>query len=108
MVHYIALEMAGIRLPDETGKLENAIKAMGDAYQVQKQAWIVESELTNTEVSQKLVEVLRPNDRLLVMRIHKDWVAANIPQAELDWLSARNYAAVGDPPTAVRPLGAQR
>jgi hypothetical protein len=107
VVHYIALEMAGIRLPDETGKLVNAIKEMGDAYQFQKQAWIVETELTNTEISEKLVTVLRPNDRLLVMRVHKDWIAANLPQAELDWLSARNYSAVGDPPLAVRPLGVQ-
>jgi hypothetical protein len=107
VVHYIALEMAGIRLPDETARLVNAMKEMGDVYQVQKQAWIVESELTNTQVSEKLVTVIRPNDRLLVMRIYKDWVAANIPQAELDWLSARNYSAVGDPPVAVRPLGAQ-
>ena len=35
------------------------------------------------------------------------WIAANLPQAELDWLSARNYTAVGDPPLTVRPLGAQ-
>lgn len=108
VVHFIALEMAGIRLPDETGKLENAIKSMGDAYQFQKQAWIVESELTNTQISEKLVAVLRSHDRLLVMRVHKDWVAANLPQPELDWLSGRNYAAVGDPPLAVRPLGAQQ
>lgn len=108
MVHYIALELPGIRLPDETAKLENAIKAMGDAYQVQKHSWIVESELTNTQVSEKLVAVLRPTDRLLVMRVYKDWVAANVPQPELDWLSARNFSAVGDPPLAVQPLGVQR
>ena len=98
MVHYIALELPGLRLPDETGKLQNAIKELGDAYQFQKHAWIVESELTNTQISEKVVAVLRPTDKLLVMRIHKDWVAANVPQAELDWLSGRNYAGVGDPP----------
>jgi hypothetical protein len=98
VVHYIALELPGIRLPDETGKLQNAIKEMGDAYQFQKFAWIVETELSNTQISEKLVAVLRPTDKLLVMRIHKDWVAANVPQAELDWLSGRNYSGVGDPP----------
>lgn len=107
VVHYIALEMPGIRLPDETARLEAAIKALGDAYHFQKFAWIVESELSNAQVSEKLVAVLRPTDKLLVMRISKDWIAANLPQAELDWLSARNYTAVGDPPLAVRPLGAQ-
>ena len=45
MVHYIALELPGLRLPDETAKLESAIKSMGDAYQFQKHAWIVEAEL---------------------------------------------------------------
>ena len=98
MVHYIAYELVGIRLPDETAKLETAIKTLGDAYQFQKHAWFVEAELNNTEISERLVAVLRPNDKLMVMRIHKDWVAANIPQPELDWLSGRNYSGVGDPP----------
>jgi len=98
VVHYIALELPGIRLPDETAKLVTALKSLGDAYQFQKQAWIVESELTNKEISAKLVEVLRPTDKLLVMRINKDWVAANVPEPELEWMGARNYSAVGDPP----------
>jgi hypothetical protein len=98
VVHYIALETPGLRLPDETSKLEIAIKSLGDAYQFQKFAWIVESEKTNTQISESLVAVLRPTDKLLVMRIHKDWVAANVPQPELDWLSGRNYSGVGDPP----------
>ena len=98
VVHYIALELPGLRLPDETAKLESAIKTLGDAYQFQKFAWIVESELSNTAISEKLVAVLRPTDKLLVMRVHKDWVAANVPQVELDWLSGRNYSGVGDPP----------
>jgi hypothetical protein len=98
VVHYIALELPGIRLPDETAKLEAAIKSFGDAYQFQKFAWIVEAEVSNTEISERLVKVLRATDKLLVMRIHKDWVAANVPQPELDWLSGRNYSGVGDPP----------
>jgi hypothetical protein len=98
MVHYIALELPGLRLPTETAKLESAIKAMGDAYQFQKHAWIVEAELNNTEISERLVVVLRPTDKLLVLRIHKDWVAANLPQVEVDWLSGRNYSGAGDPP----------
>ena len=98
VVHYIALEMPGLRLPDETARLQNAFKEMGDAYQFQKHAWIVETELTNAQISEKLVLVLRPTDKLLVMRIHKDWIAANLPQAELDWMSGRNYSGVGDPP----------
>jgi hypothetical protein len=98
VVHYISLELPGLRLPDETAKLEATIKGLGDAYHFQKQAWIVECELTNTQISERLVTVLRPTDKLLVMRIHKDWVAANVPQPELDWLSGRNYTGVGDPP----------
>jgi len=55
VVHYIALELPGIRLPDETARLQIAIKEMGDAYQFQKFAWIVETELNNTQISEKLV-----------------------------------------------------
>ena len=103
MVHCITFELVGLRLPSETAKLEGAIKDLGDAYQFQKTTWFVESELSNTEISERVVAAMRPNDRLLVTRIHKDWVMANAPQVELDWLSGRNFAAVGDPPaTAVR------
>lgn len=98
MLHYIAFELVGIRLPDETGKIEAAIKGLGDAYQFQKHAWLVESELSNAEISERVVTTLRPKDKLLCMRIHKDWVAANVPQQELDWLCGRTYAGVGDPP----------
>ncbi len=98
VVHYIAFELVGIRLPDETGKIEAAIKSCGDAYQFQKHAWLVESEMSNTEISERVVATLRPKDRMLTMRIHKDWIAANLPQEELDWLGGRNYSGVGDPP----------
>jgi hypothetical protein len=98
VVHYIAFELVGIRLPDETGKIEASIKGLGDAYQFQKHAWLVESELSNTEISERVVATLRPKDKLLVMRIHKDWTAANVAQEELDWLSGRNYSGIGDPP----------
>jgi hypothetical protein len=98
LVHYIAYELVGIRLPDETAKLEDAIKSFGAAYKFQKAAWLVEAEASNTEISAKLVTVLRPNDKLLVMRIHKDWTAANLPQEELEWLGSRNFTGIGDPP----------
>jgi len=98
VVHYIALELVGIRLPDETAKIEAAIKSLGDAYQFQKHAWIVEAEVSNHQISETVAATLRPKDKLLVMRIHKDWTAANLPQVELDWLSGRNYSGVGDPP----------
>jgi hypothetical protein len=98
VVHYITYELVGIRLPDETAKIEQTIKSFGDAYQFQKNAWIVEAEVSNHEISAALVTVLRAKDKLLVMRIHKDWTAANVAQEELDWLGGRNYTGVGDPP----------
>jgi hypothetical protein len=98
VVHCITFELVGVRLPTETAKLESTIREMGEAYQFQKSVWFVESELSNTAISERLVAVMRPNDRLLVARVYKDWVMANAPQAELDWLSGRNYAGVGDPP----------
>ena len=98
MVHYIAYELVGIRLPDETSKIEQTIKSFGDAYQFQKNAWLVEAEVSNHEISAALVTVMRAKDKLLVMRIHKDWTAANVAQEELDWLGGRNYSGVGDPP----------
>lgn len=98
MVHCITFELVGIRLPTETAKLEMTIKEMGDAYQFSKFTWLVECELTNAQVSEKIAGFIRPNDRMLVTRIHKDWVMANAPQPEIDWLSGRNFAGVGDPP----------
>jgi hypothetical protein len=98
VVHYITYELVGIRLPDETSKIDAMIKSFGDAYQFQKHAWLVESERSNHEISEALVTVLRSKDKLLVMRIHKDWTAANVPQEELDWLGSRNFTGVGDPP----------
>jgi hypothetical protein len=98
VVHYITYELVGIRLPDETSKIEATIKSFGDAYQFQKNAWLVESELSNHDISEALVLVLRAKDKLLVMRVYKDWTAANVAQEELDWLSGRNYTGVGDPP----------
>ncbi len=107
MVHYITYELAGIRLPDETAKLEAAIKSLGDAFAVMKNSWLVECEMSNQEISERVVPLLRQKDRLLVTRIYKDWIAANIAQEEADWLAARNFTSVDDPPLAVRPLGSQ-
>jgi len=98
VVHCITLELVGLRLPNETAKLETAIKELGDAYQFMKNVWLVESEQSNTQISEKIAAALRPNDRLLVTRVHKDWVMANSPQQELDWLGSRNFSGVGDPP----------
>lgn len=96
MVHFIALELNGIRMPDETAKLGNAVRAMGDCYAYQKTAWLVESERSNDEICKLLQPMLRATDRVLVMRIHRDWVSANMPQEEVDWLSARNFHGAND------------
>jgi len=98
VVHYITYELVGIRLPNETQRLEEAIKSFGEAFAFMKNGWFVESETGNEAIAEKLQTVLRPTDRLMVVRIHKDWHAAHIPQAEADWLAGRNFTAVGDPP----------
>ena len=99
MVHLIAYELAGIRMPDETARIEGGIKDLGPAYAFHKSTWLVESELSNKEISERLSGLVRPKDRLLVMRIHKDWSTANVADAESDWLTSRNYTSVNDPPT---------
>lgn len=98
MVHYITYEHVGARVPSEVARIEEAIRSLGDAFQFMKNCWIVESEADNTQIAEKLRFVLRHTDRLLVTRIHKDWVASNIPENESEWLSVRNYSAVEDPP----------
>ncbi len=98
VVHCITFELVGIRLPTETAKLEATIREMGEAYQFQKTVWFVETELGNKQISERMVAAMRPNDRLLVTRIYKDWIMANAPQQEIDWLNGRNFSGVGDPP----------
>ena len=97
MVHLIAFELVGARLPDERIRLETAIRGLGPAYAFHRTAWIVESELSNGAICEQLVPHLRRNDRILTTRIDRDWVAANVPQAEVDWLSRANFASASDP-----------
>jgi hypothetical protein len=96
LVHLIMYELAGIRMPDEIVKLESAIKELGESYALAKATWIVETELSNQMISERLAPRLRPKDRIFVSRIYRDWVAANLPPEEVDWLSARNFASPSD------------
>jgi uncharacterized protein YbjT (DUF2867 family) len=107
VVHYIAYELNGIRLPDETARLEETIKALGSAYAFARNAWFVESELENREISAKIAPLLRQKDRLIVTRVYKDWVAANLSPEETEWLGSRNFTGITDPPTHA-PIGRQR
>lgn len=104
MVHLITYDLAGVRLPDEIGRIEAAIKALGQCYAFHKTAWFVETELTNKEVCEKVAAVLRPRDRLVVTRIHRDWVAANVSPAETEWLGGRNFHAATDHPGTAAPF----
>ncbi len=98
MVHCITFELIGIRLPDETAKIDEAIKALGPAYAFTKHTWFVECELENLDISQRIAPLLRAKDRLVVTRIHKDWIAANLTPEETEWLGSRNFTGVTDPP----------
>ena len=98
MVHYITFELNGIRMPDETAKIEAVIRAIGPAYAFTKTAWFVESELENKEISERLAVLLRAKDRLVVTRVHKDWISANLTPEETEWLGSRNFSGATDPP----------
>ena len=104
MVHLIAYELVGVRLPDETARLEAAIKSLGEAYAFHKTAWLVETEVSNKDVCEKLAALLRPRDRIIVTRIHRDWVTANVPEAETEWLATRNFHAADDRLGAATPF----
>ena len=58
MVHLIMYELAGIRMPDEILKLEAGIKELGESYLLSKSTWIVETELTNQMISERLAPFL--------------------------------------------------
>ena len=98
MVHCILLEFHGIRLPDETARIETVIRECGAAFAFTKSTWIVESELGNAEIGERLARVLRAHDRFVVTRMHKDWIAANLTDEETDWLGSRNYTSTSDAP----------
>jgi hypothetical protein len=96
VVHLITYELAGVRLPEEIGRIEATIKALGQCYSFHKTAWFVETELSNKEVCEKVAAALRPRDRIVVTRIHRDWVAANVSPAETEWLGGRNFHSAND------------
>jgi len=98
VVHYISYELSGIRMPDDVARIEAEIKSLGPSYAFMKTSWVVESELENKEISRRLAPLLRAADRLLVTRIHKDWVAANLTPDETEWLGSRNFTGITDPP----------
>jgi hypothetical protein len=85
-------------MPDEAARIEAAIKAIGPAYAFTKTGWFVESELENKEISARVAATLRAKDRLVVTRVHKDWISANLSPEESEWLGSRNFTAVSDPP----------
>lgn len=96
MVHLVTYALVGVRMPDEVMRLEGAIKAIGECYAFHKTAWFVDTELSNKEVCERIAGLLRPSDRIVVTRIHRDWVAANVPQNEIDWLASRNFHSAAD------------
>ncbi len=98
MVHCVTFELIGLRLPDETARIEAAVKALGPAYAFMKNAWFVETELDNREISERVAALLRAKDRLVVTRVYKDWIAANLTPEETEWLGSRNFTGVTDPP----------
>ncbi len=98
LVHFITYELVGLRMPDETARIEAAIKALGPSYAFTKTSWFVECELENREISERLAVLLRAKDRMVVTRVHKDWVAANLSDDETEWLGSRNYTGISDPP----------
>lgn len=104
MVHLITYELVGVRMPDELQRLEGAIKEFGECYAFHKTAWFVDTDQTNAQVCEKLAALLRPRDRLVVTRIHPDWVAVNVPEAETEWLSQRNFHSAQDRPETTRFL----
>jgi hypothetical protein len=97
MVHLIAFELNGARLPAERAVLETALRTLGPAYAFHPTAWVVESELSNRAICERLTPLLRRNDRIIATRIDRDWVAANVPDEETDWLSRCNFASASDP-----------
>ena len=101
MVHLVAFEFVGPRLPAERSHVENALRALGPCYAFQPSVWVVESELSNRAICERLVPLIKPHDRVVATRIHRDWVAINVPQQEVDWLSACNFTAAHDRDPAV-------
>lgn len=91
-------------MPNESMRIEQAIKEMGPSFAFSAGTWIVETELSNREVCERLQPFVRPTDRVIATRIYRDWVAANIPEVERDWLGSRNFTAVEDAPNTVRRI----
>ena len=104
MVHLITFELEGPRMPGERHRMEQAIKALGPSFAFAPATWIVESEMDNRDICERLRPFIRPTDRIVSTRIYRDWVAANIPEVEREWLGSRNFTAIEDAPKMVRRI----
>jgi hypothetical protein len=118
VVHLVAYELKGYRPPSDYQRLGDAIKGISGIWcHVAESKYLVETELSTKRVAEKLAPFTIVGDPLFVTRIHRDWCAYSLTQAQVDWLQTRNFGSFAElvarifaasvPTPAKSPLAAQ-
>lgn len=76
--------------------LAEVVKDYGKWMRVHESEWFIETSQTSAQVHANLWQHTGPNDRLIVTRIHRDWVVSGLSTAQIQWLQQRNYTSLAE------------
>lgn len=96
MVHLVSYELQwfhGCRRPAWSyHQIADAIKGISGTWcHIAESKWLVETELSTSQVAEIIAPFTVVGDKIFVTRIHRDWSAYGLTQEQITWLNARNY-----------------
>lgn len=71
--------------------LIEAIKSYGLWWHQSESTWFIETNQTSKQVLENLRNFLFNNDKLIVIRVQRDWWAIGHTEEEYKWLRERNF-----------------
>ena len=71
--------------------LINAIQSYGLWWHQSKSTWFTETNQTSKQILETLKNYLENNDKIIVIRVQKDWWAVGHTEEEYTWMRNRNY-----------------
>jgi len=71
--------------------LINAIQSYGCWWHQSKSTWFVETDQTTKQILENLKNYIENNDKIIVIRVQKDWWAVGHTKEEYEWMKNRNF-----------------
>jgi hypothetical protein len=88
-MYFISL---GLQAPEsDYPNLRNALEALGPWSNRMPNLWMVESRLSSRKIRDLLKPHLRPNDRLMVAQITRNWAGTGMGDGFPEWMSRRTF-----------------